>query len=152
MSEQREIVFDADHMIVGRLAAKVARAALMGDRVVVVNAEKAVITGDRRTVIEAYKEKRNIRTSYNPRKGPFHERRPDKMIRRVIRGMLPWPTPRGKEALKRVRVCIGIPAEHADKNRTVLEGARYDSLKGKFITVEDLSYELGWRNRGAAKE
>ena len=99
MSEGTIKVYDADGMVIGRLASKVAKAALLGDRVVIVNAEKAIITGARRTVIEAYKEKFNIRTSYNPRKGPFHHRRPDKLVRRIVRGMLPYPKPRGKAAL-----------------------------------------------------
>ncbi|TXT56757.1 MAG: 50S ribosomal protein L13 [Candidatus Thorarchaeota archaeon] len=146
MSERKIKIYDATEMVVGRLASKVAKAALLGERVVIVNAEKAIITGDRRTVIEAYKDKFNIRTSYNPRKGPFHHRRPDRMVRRIIRGMLPWPRPRGKAAFKRIRVFIGIPKEFTDEDKIVLEESRYDSLKRKFITVGDLSFELGWRN------
>ncbi|MFQ5832784.1 MAG: 50S ribosomal protein L13 [Candidatus Thorarchaeota archaeon] len=146
MSEKEVIIYDAEDMVIGRLASKVAKAVLLGDTVAIVNAEKAIITGDRRTVIEAYKEKFNIRTSYNPRKGPFHHRRPDKMVRRMIRGMLPWPTPRGKEAYKRVKVYIGVPESLMDSEKIVLEGSRYKSLTRKHITVEDLSNELGWRN------
>ena len=146
MSEQNVKVYDAEEMIVGRLGAKVAKAALLGEKIAIINAEKAIISGDRRTIIEAFKEKHNIRTSYNPRKGPFHERRPDKMLRKMIRGMLPWPRPRGKEAYKRIQAFIGVPDEYADSERIVLEDSRYRSLRRKFITIEDLSYELGWRN------
>ena len=146
MSEQNVKVYDAEEMIVGRLGAKVAKAALLGEKIAIINAEKAIISGDRRTIIEAFKEKHNIRTSYNPRKGPFHERRPDKMLRKMIRGMLPWPKPRGKEAYKRIQAFIGVPDEYADSERIVLEDSRYRSLRRKFITIEDLSYELGWRN------
>jgi len=146
MSEQTIKIFDAEKMVIGRLGTKAAKAALFGDRVVIVNAEKAIITGDRRTLIEAWKEKFKIRTSYNPRKGPFHQRRPDTMVRKMIRGMLPYPTPRGREALKRIHVYIGVPEEYADKEKIVLEGSRYRSLTRKFITVGDLSHELGWRN------
>ncbi|TFF86777.1 50S ribosomal protein L13 [Candidatus Thorarchaeota archaeon] len=146
MSNEEVRIYDAESMVVGRLGSKAAKAALLGDRVIIVNAEKAIITGDRRTVIEAFKEKLNIRTSYNPRKGPFHERRPDRMVRKMIRGMLPWPTPRGKDAYKRIRVYMGVPDEYTDTERIVLEGSRYRSLKRKYITVADLSQELGWRN------
>ena len=146
MSEETIKIFDAEQMVVGRLGSKVAKAALLGDKVVIVNAEKAIITGDRRTVIDAWKDKFNIRTSYNPRKGPFHQRRPDKMVRKIIRGMLPYPKPRGREALKRIHVHIGVPEEYADKEKIVLEGSRYRSLRRKYITVGDLSHELGWRN------
>ena len=146
MSEQKIMIFDAEQMVVGRLGSKAAKAALLGDKVVIVNAEKAIITGDRRTVIEAWKDKFNIRTSYNPRKGPFHQRRPDRMVRKIIRGMLPYPRPRGREALKRIHVYIGVPEEYEDKEKIVLEGSRYRSLTRKYITVGDLSHELGWRN------
>lgn len=146
MSDQKIKVYDAENMILGRLASKVAKAALLGEFIAIVNAEKAIITGDKHTVIEAFKQKHNIRTSYNPRKGPFHERRPDKMVRKIIRGMLPWPRPRGKEAYKRIQVFIGVPEKLADTEMITLEGSRYHSLKQKYITVQDLSHELGWRN------
>ncbi len=146
MNEQRVKVYDASNLVVGRLAAKAAKAALLGEIVVIVNAEKAIITGDRYTVIKAYKSKRRIRTSYNPRKGPFHPKRPDTLVRRIIRGMLPWPKPRGKAAYKRIRVYIGVPEEYADIDPIVLEGARYTSLTRKYITVGELCHELGWRN------
>jgi large subunit ribosomal protein L13 len=64
----------------------------------------------------------------------------------MIRGMLPWPKPRGKEAYKRIQAFIGVPDEYADSERIVLEDSRYKSLRRKYITIEDLSYELGWRN------
>ena len=146
MSMENIKVYDAENMVVGRLGAKAAKAALLGDTVVIVNAEKAIITGKRRTVIEAFKEKFNIRTSYNPQKGPFHERRPDKMVRKMLRGMLPWPTPRGKAAYKRIKVYIGVPQQYIDTEKIVLERAKYRSMKQKYITVADLSHELGWRN------
>jgi large subunit ribosomal protein L13 len=146
MSAENVKVYDAENMVVGRLGAKAAKAALLGDNIVIVNIEKAIITGKRRTVIEAFKEKFNIRTSYNPSRGPYHERRPDKMVRKMLRGMLPWPTPRGKAAYKRIKVYIGVPEQYAESEKIVLEGARYRSLKQKFITVADLSHELGWRN------
>jgi len=146
MSTQRVKIYDAENMVVGRLGAKAAKAAILGDTVVVVNAEKAIITGKRRTVIEAFKEKFDIRTSYKPSRGPFHERRPDKMVRKMFRGMLPWPTPRGKAAYKRIKVYIGVPEQFIDSEKIVLEGAKYRSMTQKFITVEDLSHELGWRN------
>ena len=146
MSEQTIKIFDAENMVVGRLGAKAAKAALLGDKVIIVNVEKAIITGNRRTVIDAWKAKTNIRTSYNPRKGPFHQRRPDRMVRKMIRGMLPWPRPRGREALKRIHVFIGVPEEYEDKEKIVLEDSKYRSLTRKFITIGDLSHELGWRN------
>lgn len=146
MSTENVKVYDAEKMVVGRLGTRAAKDALMGNTVVIVNAEKAIITGDRRSVIEAFKEKRDIRTSSNHTKGPFHERRPDMMVRRMLRGMLPWPRPRGKAAYKRIKVYIGVPEKYLGAERIVLEKSRFTSMKSKFIQVSDLSHELGWRN------
>lgn len=146
MNEGTIKVYDAESMVIGRLAAKVAKAALLGQNVAIVNSEKAIITGSRRMIIDSFKEKYKIRTSYNPRKGPFWYRRPDMMVRRMIRGMLPWPTPRGKAAFKRIRVYIGVPEHFIDTEKIVLEESRYKSLSQKHITISDLSHELGWRS------
>jgi large subunit ribosomal protein L13 len=146
MSKENVKIYDAENMVVGRLGAKAAKAAILGDDVVIVNVEKAIITGNGRTVIEAFKEKFKIRTSYKPSRGPFHERRPDKMVRKMLRGMLPWPTPRGKAAYKRIKVYIGVPEQYIESEKIVLEGAKYRSMTQKLITVGDLSHELGWRN------
>jgi large subunit ribosomal protein L13 len=146
MSESIAKIYDAENMVVGRMASKVAKAALLGDNIIIVNAEKAIITGDRRSVIDAFKKKHSIRTSYNPRKGPIHQRRPDKLLRKMIRGMLPYPTPRGKAAYKRIKVYIGIPEQYLSVEKIVLEDSAYKSLKRKYITIEELSHELGWKS------
>ena len=59
MSTDTVKVYDAEEMVVGRLGSKVAKAALLGDNIVIINAEKAIITGDPRTLIAAWKEKFN---------------------------------------------------------------------------------------------
>lgn len=144
MGEQKAKVFDAENMIAGRLGATVAKAALKGDRIVVVNIEKAVITGDRKTVIDAYKLRRKIKTSTKPEKGPLHQKRPDKMFRRMVRGMLPWSTSRAMDAYKRIQVFMGVPKEYAETEKIVLEKLRYSSPRRKCVTIGDLSEELGW--------
>jgi len=146
MSTDNVKVYDAEKMVIGRLGTRVAKDALMGKDVVIINAEKAIITGGRRFLIAAFKEKRDIRTATNHNLGPFHERRPDMMVRRMIRGMLPWPTPRAKAAYKRVKVYMGVPEKYQGAERIVLEKSRYVSMKSKYIQVSDLSHELGWRN------
>ena len=146
MNESTAKIYDAENMVVGRLASKVAKAVLLGDNAVIVNAEKAIITGERRSIIDAFKKKHSIRTSYNPKKGPIHQRRPDKLLRKMIRGMLPWPTPRGKAAFKRIRVYIGVPDRYSDAEKIILKKSAYRSLKRKYITIQELSHELGWRS------
>ena len=60
--------------------------------------------------------------------------------------MLPWPNPRGKAALKRIKVYIGVPEKYAEAEKIVLEKSRYRSMTQKHMLVKELSYELGWRS------
>jgi large subunit ribosomal protein L13 len=64
----------------------------------------------------------------------------------MIRGMLPWPTPRGKAAFKRIRVYLGVPEQYSDAEKIILKKSVYKSLTRKHITIEELSHELGWRS------
>ncbi len=131
-------VIDATNTVAGRLASKVAKMALLGEKIVIVNCEKAILTGERRFWINKFVEKFNIGT---PQHGPKWPRRPDTILRRMIRGMLPKNS-RGKEALKRVEVYIGIPEEFKNTNLEKLDVEK-NELETRFITLEELSKEIG---------
>ncbi len=130
-------VIDAENAVMGRLASKVAKMALLGEKVIIVNADKAVITGDPKKIIEDYVEKFSIGT---PQHGPKWPRRPDTILRRTIRGMLPKNN-RGKEALRRVEVYIGVPEEYSNAEK--IEGVEKNPLEIKFITLGELSRRIG---------
>src|SRR4030042_3500372 len=100
------IVIDASNLILGRMANFAAKQALLGNEVKIINCEKAVISGKRENVFDEFLNRRERGT---PRKGPFIHRMPDKIVRRTIRGMLPWKKSRGKEAYRRVMCYYGIP-------------------------------------------
>ena len=104
-----EIIVDARGIVLGRLASYVSKLLLEGKVVIVVNAEQAVITGRKRSIIERFKTRLGTRTLGSQKKAPKHPRRPDTYVRRVIRGMLPWKKPRGKKAYRRLKVHINIP-------------------------------------------
>src|SRR5207245_2927058 len=79
---------------------------LNGEDIVVVNAEKAIVTGRKHVVFEEYRA-RHARGSTASRMrgiGPNYPRRPDMILRRTISRMMPYQQPRGREALKRLRV------------------------------------------------
>jgi len=103
------ILVDATDQILGRMASIVAKRLLEGEQVTIVNAEKAIITGDPMRVKEKFKTKFDLARVVNPRRGPFFPRTPDRIVSRAIRGMLPWSKPRGKEAFRRLRVYRGVP-------------------------------------------
>jgi len=138
-------VINADGLILGRLASTVANRLLCGEKIAIVNAERTVISGKRSSLSLEYKERLRIRTLINPAKGPFHPRRPDGILRRTIRGMLPWDRARGKEAYRRLAVFIGVPQEFKDAQFESLPEARMERLKGRFIRLEEISREVGWK-------
>ena len=138
-----EQVVDATNTVLGRLASYVAKEALRGRRVVVINAEKAVISGTKARVVARAKTKLKTRTLANQAKTPTHPRRPDNYVRRVIRGMLPWKKSRGKEAFHRVRVYIGSPEDYASRPQQKVPEADAAKLRVPYITVGQLSKEIG---------
>jgi len=147
-SHPPEIVIDATNLVLGRLASIVAKKLLMGYRVVIVNAEKAVVSGNPKMVIESYKLLFGVSTLRNPYKsGIRRPRTPSRIVKAAIRGMLPRDTPRGREALRRLRVYIGVPKEYKNKELQTIPEISVTRLRGKYITVEEIAKQMGWRPR-----
>ena len=140
----RPIVIDATDHIAGRLSSNVAKLLLQGNRVAVINSEKIMISGRRRGIIDEYKQFLKISSILHPKHGPFHPRRPDTIISRMIRGMLPRDKPSGKEALSRLRVYIGIPRDVKSLERIQIEKAKIRKSSALYTTMEDLSRNVGW--------
>ncbi len=135
-------LIDASGLVLGRIASVVAERALKKESVVIVNAEKAVVTGNRNAVIKRFKKRIDLRAKGNPEKGPKFPRRADMILRRTIRGMLPFKKPRGKEAFRRVSVFMGVPKEFRGKETETVEEAKF-SEKEAFVTLYELSKALG---------
>ena len=141
MYSENAIIIDAKGLILGRMASIIAKRLLQGESVIVLNAEKAAISGKRLQIV---KEAKTFLEVGHPRKGPYHPRRPDRIVRRTIRGMLPRQKPKGRQAFKRLRVYLGAPMEFNGKEiQTILE-ASAEKLKSPYITVGELAKEIGW--------
>jgi large subunit ribosomal protein L13 len=145
MSSENAIIIDAKGLILGRMASIIAKRLLQGESVIVLNAEKAAISGKRLQIV---KEAKTFLEVGHPRKGPFHPRRPDKIVRRTIRGMLPRKKPKGKQAYKRLKVYLGAPMEFEDKEIQTILDASAEKLKSPYITVGELAKEIGWSPEG----
>ncbi len=122
------------------MASVIAKRLLQGERIIIVNAEKAVISGKRRSVIEGRKKFLKVG---HPWKGPSHPRRPDQIVRRTVRGMLPYRQPKGSQAYRRLRVYVGVPKEFASVIVGTIPEASADKLKCPYVTIEELSKEVG---------
>jgi large subunit ribosomal protein L13 len=139
------LILDATGLIMGRVSSIVSKRLLQGEQVIIVNAEKAVISGRR---VSHVKEARLFLEAGHKGHGPYHPRRPDLIIRRVIRGMLPWRKPKGKEAYKRLRVFMGVPEELRDKTLETIPQANASKLRCPYFTVGEFAKEIGWKPLG----
>ena len=138
------ILVNADGLILGRMSSLVAKKLLNGEKVIVVNAEKALISGKKKSKVTEAKEFLEVGA---PLRGPFHYRRPDKILRKTVRGMLPFKQPKGKNALKKLKVFISVPEYLKDQQMVTLEEAQAAKLKGPYFTLAELAKEIGW-NQG----
>lgn len=138
------MIIDGKDLVLGRLASFAAKRLLEGERVTVVNAEQVVVSGRKEATFDAYDAWLEIRNLTNPRKGPFHPKRPEDLVRRAVRGMLPFDKPRGRGAYGRLRVHVGVPLELAGKEIQTLPEASLERLgTRRFIRIGDLSKHLG---------
>ena len=137
---------DASNQIAGRLSSKVAKLILSGKRVVVVNAERALISGARTSVVNQWKERLELSSRVNPIYGPIHPRRPDTILRRMVRGMVPRKKPKGALAMKRLRVYIGVPADVEAAKLTRFDETTATRPIPVYVTMGDLSKSLGWND------
>ena len=137
-------IIDADGLILGRLASIVAKRLLLGEYIQIINAEKAIISGRKREIIDRYKEWLGKRTATAPWRGPLHPRRPDLLLKRTVRGMLPWKKSRGKEAYQRLKAFIGIPEQLKEKEIITIEKINLNHIRGNYMKLGDLSQEIGW--------
>lgn len=138
-------VVNGEGLILGRMCSKVAKRLLNGEQIIVVNAEKIVISGKRKSkVAEAHK----FLEVGAPERGPFHSRRPDRIVCKTVRGMVPWRQPKGKNAYKRLKVFLGVPQELKDQKMETIEQANAAKLTGPHFTLGELAIAIGW-NQGA---
>jgi large subunit ribosomal protein L13 len=134
---EADVVVDARNCILGRVASEVAQRALAGERVAVVNAEDAVITGTEEDVMSTYRKRADVGSD----RGPYYPKRPDRLFKRAIRGMVPYKKPRGREAFENVRVYVGNPF---DDDGEVLEDTSLNRLSNiKFLSLGEVSEKLG---------
>jgi large subunit ribosomal protein L13 len=138
--ELKVVYVDGTDMVLGRLGSYIAKSALQGNKIILLNCEKVVKTGKKQQVIDEYLEKvKNIKGRH---KGPFWPRRPDTIVRRAIKRMLPYKRERGKKALKRIEVYIGVPKEYESAKLEKFEGAKLPKTI-RFITIGELSERIG---------
>jgi large subunit ribosomal protein L13 len=135
---------DASGHVAGRLCSVVASEILRGRRVVVLNAEKAVLSGKRDAVIEQWKQRLELGSKVNPMYGPLHPRRPDNIMWRMVRGMVPKTKAKGTMGLKRVRFYMGVPEKYSGVKLTKFDQALATRPLPMYTTIAELAHNIGW--------
>jgi large subunit ribosomal protein L13 len=138
-------VIDGKDRILGRLASYVAKELLRGEEITIVNAEECIISGSEKNILEKYKARRARKSLVNPaRHGPFFPRRPEGIVRRAVRGMIPYRKAKGRESFRRLRVYVGVPKDFEGIEFEKIDVPKVDKLKlPKYIKVKELSKQLG---------
>jgi len=142
---RQQIVVDATNCIAGRMCSHVSKLLLQGNRVAIVNAEKAMLSGDRYMTIELYKEYLEINSATNPIHGPFHPRRPDTILSKMVRGMVPKRKTSGIEAHQRLRVYIGVPEEMKKSKLESFTDSKIRKPESYYITIGEIAKQIGWK-------
>ncbi|MGI0081992.1 MAG: 50S ribosomal protein L13 [Nitrosopumilaceae archaeon] len=138
------IIVDGTNLIAGRLCSHVAKLLLEGNRVAIVNSENIMISGNRKSIIELYRKFLEIASINNPKFGPIHPRRPDTIITKMVRGMLPKTKTSGQDAFKRLRAYLGVPNELKSLTRTQFEDAKIRKPSPYYTSVGELGRMVGW--------
>ncbi len=125
-------VVDATDMVLGRLATRVAHVLRgkhkptfaphmdTGDHVIVVNAAKVRLTGAKGEQALAYRHSGYPGGLKSVSFGRLLEERPERLVERAVRGMLPRNTV-GRAQLRKLKVYPGPDHPHAAQQPTTLE-------------------------------
>ena len=134
------MIIDATNAVLGKIATKIAKMLLLGEKVDLVNCENVIITGNKKWILNEFKQRRARGT---PSKGPFYPRYPHMIVKRTIRGMLPYKKNRGREAFKRLKCYVGVPEEFKDKKIEVIKDVLKKPNIIRYMTLKEISKHLG---------
>ncbi|MAG39903.1 50S ribosomal protein L13 [Candidatus Pacearchaeota archaeon] len=101
-----KIIVDGSEGILGRVGSFVAKELLKGKFVDLVNCEKLIVSGKKKVFVDRIKQKRKMGQG-SSLKGPIYIRQPDRLVKRIIRGMLPWDRAKGRDAHRRLKCYDG---------------------------------------------
>ena len=135
------MIIDANNLILGRLGTFVAKKALLGKKIDIVNCESCVVTGGRARIFKDYD---NFLKRGTQSKGPFVRRMPDRFVKRAIRGMLPYKKDRGRIAFKNIKCYIGVPENLKNQKFDTIKSANVEKVPNlKYIKIKDICVHIG---------
>jgi large subunit ribosomal protein L13 len=126
------VIIDADGLVLGRLATEVARILRgkhkptfaphmdMGDHVIIINADKVVLTSGKAEKKKIYRHSGYPGGIKEQTFADLLDRKPEEAVRRSVRGMLPHNR-LGRAQLRKLKVYAGPSHPHAAQQPKVLE-------------------------------
>jgi large subunit ribosomal protein L13 len=135
--DRQWFVIDADGLVLGRLATEVARRLRgkhkptftphidTGDHVIVVNADKVVLTSNKGDKVFVHRHSGYPGGIRRQSYGDLLQRKPEEAVRRAVRGMLP-KNRLGRQMIRKLKVYAGPAHPHAAQQpeTLVLDDAR----------------------------
>lgn len=135
------MLIDAENLILGRLASFVAKKALLGEKITIVNANKVVVVGRKEDVLAKYKAKTE---KGGPLHGPFIPKIADRFLKRTIRGMLPYKQEKGRKAFEKIKCYIGVPEKFKNEKFETIKEANVEKAKTlRFLSIQKICDYLG---------
>ena len=137
------MIINGEGHVLGRLASVISKNLLEGEEVIVLNAEKIMLTGSKDWAYAKYKQRIDRASISNPRDlGPKYPRRPEDIFRRTVRGMLPYKKSKGRQAYKGLKAFVGVPEEYQDAEFQEIPQAEYQNVR-KGMELGEVSKLLG---------
>ena len=134
-------VINGENLILGRVASQVAKAALSGEEIALVNCEKLMVTGNKDSILSRQRMLADLKGK--PTKGRFYETRPDFFVQRAIQNMLPKSN-RGNVALSRIRCHISVPERLKATATEAFENAHVNKVPNlKYTTIAEICKHMG---------
>ncbi len=137
-------IIDASNSILGRLSSNVAQRLMRGESIQLVNVENAIMSGE---AMEKFNRRQGLQSKKTPESGTKFQKRPDFLVKKVVRGMLPYKTWRGRKAYKNLKCFVGLPSGIDVKSLETVKEAQ-KTIKIKSMTVNEICIKLGWKEYG----
>ena len=135
------MIIDGTNLVLGRLASFASKKALDGEDVVILNCENVVVSGRKVFLLELYKSKHE---RGHPFHGPFFPKMADRIVKRAVRGMLPYKQQRGVIAFKKIQCFLGVPIAYQNKKFdkvSIPDASKFNTLN--YLRLNDVSKHLG---------
>lgn len=131
-----KIIIDAINASLGRLASYAAKQLLLGNSVMIVNCDNALISGRKQNIISKYQQE--IARGSHAQRGPHFPKTPERLVKRTVRGMLSYKQGRGAAAFKNLRCYNNIPQEYQEEKKITLP----KEFKIKTLSLKELSQRI----------